>query len=175
MDIGCKVTDLDMNHKLRLVHIDPALGVCLGKLAADILRKLDGGHGKALVAALALDLEALCSFHVVLEVAYRKLGYLRRILFAAGRPAHGRNAEHLAERFKRSVHVTCLVHGFDINSRLHAVDFELADSRQAAVDVADELLLKASAVESLEDYLAELEENNIIYHLSVSLIFSKAQ
>ena len=37
VDIGGKVTDFDMDHELRLMHIDLALGVCLGELTADIL------------------------------------------------------------------------------------------------------------------------------------------
>ena len=84
MDIGRKVAHLDMDGKLRVVHIDLAVGICLGKLAADKLRKLDTRHRKALVAALCLGLEALRREHIVLEILYGKLGYLLRIFLASG-------------------------------------------------------------------------------------------
>ena len=103
-----------MNGKLRVVHIDLAVGICLGKLAADKLRKLDARHGKALVAALCLGLEAFRREHIVLEILYGKLGDLLRVFLAAGGTVDRCKAEHLGHCLKSRVHVACLIHRLDI-------------------------------------------------------------
>ena len=114
MDIGRKVAHLDMDGKLRVVHIDLAVGICLGKLAADKLRKLDARHGEALVAALCLGLEALRREHIVLEILYGKLCDLLRVFLASGGAVDCRKAEHLGHRLESRVHVACFVHRLDI-------------------------------------------------------------
>ena len=114
VDICRKVAHLDMDGKLRVVHIDLAVGICLGKLAADKLRKLDTRHGEALVAALCLGLEALRREHIVLEIFNCKLGYLLRIFLAAGGAVDRRKAEHLGHRLESRIHVACFIHRLDI-------------------------------------------------------------
>ena len=96
------------------MHIDLAVGICLGKLAADKLRKLDARHGKALVAALCLGLEAFRREHIVLEILHGKLGDLLRVFLAAGGTVDRRKAEHLGHCLKSRVHVACLIHRLDI-------------------------------------------------------------
>ena len=166
VDIGRKVAHLDMHGKLRVVDVHACAGERLGKLAAHILAQLYAAHGEALVAAAGLDLEALRAQHILPEVFLGQRGNGVLVLLAGGGAGHLDDAEHLFQRLERRVHIGPIADRLDINDGLKAVYVEFADGREAALDVSDQLCLKGAAVESLQDHLAELENDNIVHFVS---------
>ena len=165
VDIGRQIAYLNVHGQLRLVDVHGAARVGLRQLAADELSKLYARHGEALIAALALDLEASRAEHIVPEVAHGKLRYLPRLLFAAGGAVYRCDAEHLRHSLEGRVHIARIVNGLNIGRRLHQVGPEISDALEAALYIAHELLFKGAAVEALEHDLAELEKDNIVYHV----------
>ena len=163
VDIRRLLAHLEAHGQLRVVHVDDRVGKRLGKLAADILRQLDARHGKALVRALGLDLEAARRRHRVVQVRLgeRRDGVL--VLLAGGRARDCRDAEHLAHGVIRRVEIGRVVGGLDVQRRLQIRHAEVADGFEPALDVCDQPLFKIVLVEALEEDLSGLAEQQIIH------------
>ena len=155
MDIGRKIADLDVHNQFGVVYVHGAVGKGLGQLAAHVLAQLDAGHRKALVAALGLDLKAFGPQHVLLQIVDGQAHDGVPVLFTGSRPADLDDAEDILHRLEGGVHIRRVVLGLDIDRRLHAADAEIAEAKQAAAHIADQLLFKAAPVQSLQDDFTE--------------------
>ena len=162
VDIGGQVPHLYMDGELRVMDIHHRVRVGVGQLAPHILAQLYAGHGEGLVAALGLHLEALCPLHIIPEIFYCQPGNGLLVLLAAGGPAEIYNAEDLPQSLEGGVHVGAL-RPLHVNRGLHAVDPEIPYGGQAAAHIGQQLLLKALAVEALEDYLPQLQKNDVVH------------
>ena len=155
VDVGREVANLDHHGQLRLVHVHRAVGVGLRELPAHVLAQLDGGHGKALVAALRLHLEALRAAHIVGKVADGKLRDGVLVLLAGGGAADLHDAEHVLQSLEGGVKIGVLALGLDVDRGLHARHLEFAQAQKPPAHIAHQLLFKALAVETLEHDLAK--------------------
>ena len=171
MDIGRLLAHLEAHGQLRVVHVDDRVGKRLGELAADILRQLDARHGKALVRALGLHLEAARRRHRVVQVrlGQRRDGVL--VLLAGGRARDRRDAEHLAHSVIRRVEIGRVVGGLDVQRRLQIRHAEVADGFEPALDVRDQPLFKIVLVEALEEDLSGLAQQQIIHNGFVPFLY----
>ena len=143
------------------MYIHRQVGEGVLKLAAHPLAELDGGHGEALVRPLGLHLEAVGGGEGLLEIGPGGLedGFL--ILAAGQGPGHGDDAEDPAAGGVGRLHVALVRQGLHIDGTLLGVDVELAAPADPAADVGNELVLKAAAVEALEDHLAQLQKQHL--------------
>ena len=115
VNISRALSHLYMDSKLGVVNIDLHLGKFLAEQPANVLGKLNAGHGKRLVRALSLHLEAFC-----LVKRLRKIGFCGfkdgiLILIASHRPRNADHAEKLGHRVKRAVHVAVVALRLNIN------------------------------------------------------------
>ena len=163
VDIRRLLAHLKAHGQLRVVHVDDRVGKRLGELAADILRQLDARHGKALVRALGLHLEAVRRRHRVVQVRLGKRRDGVLVLLAGGRARDRCNAEHLAHGVIRRVEVSRVVGGLDVQRRLQICHAEVADGFEPALDVCDQPLFKIVLVEALEKNFSGLTEQQIIH------------
>ena len=67
------------------------------------------------------------------------------------------------------LHVAVLGLRLHIDSALANVDPEAAAGLHPAADIAHQLILKAAAVQSLQDHLAQLAQNDLV-HMVLSLL-----
>ena len=140
-----------------MVHIHRHLGKGVGQLAAHILRKLDGGHGKALVGALGLHLEAFCGGKGLGQIAFGAGHDGVLVLFAGAGTADLCHAKDLGHGLKSAVNIAGFVFRLHIYSGLHTADVKIAEGAQPPLDIAHELLLEIAPVLALQDDLALLE------------------
>ena len=75
----------------------------------------------------------------------------------------GDDAEDLLAGGVGGGEVALVVYRLNINGTLLGVDAEIAALRRAAAQVSDQLVLKAAAVEALEDHLAELAQDHFTH------------
>ena len=153
-----------MDGKLRVVDVHLQIGVELVQLAAHVLAELNRGHGEGLIRPLGLHLEGAGGGQLVIQIfpGGGKDGVL--VLLTGPSPAETHHAEHAGQRLPGPVHVTCVGHGLHIGGGLAGVHPELAQIVQPAVDVGLELVLKAAAVQALEDHLPQLEEDHFVHN-----------
>ena len=172
VDIGCQIAYLNVYGKLRIVHVNCGVGEGLGKLTAHILAQLDAGHGEGLVAALGLNLEALCAEHILAQILLGKGHDGVLVLFAGGGADDGNDAEDLTQNLHGGVHIGAVVLALNVDGRLEAVYLEFADLFQTAADVGLKLLLKSAAVQALEHQLAQLNKYDVV-HIILPLVLHK--
>ena len=163
VDIRRLLAHLEAHGQLRIVHVDDRIGKRLGELAANVLRQLNARHGKALVRALGLHLEAVRRRHRVVQVCLGKGRDGVLVLLAGGRARDRRDAEHLAHGVIRRVEVGRVVSGLDVQRRLQIRHAEVADGFEPALDVRDQPLFKIVLVEALEEDLSGLAEQQILH------------
>ena len=165
MDEGGVVPDLNVDGELRVVNVHLQIGVELVQLAPHILAELDRGHGEGLIRPLGLHLESAGGGQLAVQVlpGGGQDGVL--ILLAGPGPAETHHTEHLRQRLPGPVHVTLAGHGLHIGGGLAGVYPELAQVVQPAVDIGLQLILKAAAVQALEDHLPQLEEDHFVHVL----------
>ena len=131
--------------------------------AADLLGELNGGEREGFVRALALDLEILRAGKFRGEVILGGADDGLHVLFTGQGAADGDDAEDLLAGGVGRGKVALVVHRLNINGTLLGVDAEIAALRRAAAQVSNQLILKAAAVEALEDHLAELAQDHFTH------------
>ena len=137
--------------------------------AAHPLAQLDGAHGEGLVRPLALHLEALGRGQRSAQIGPGRVENGLLALLAGQRPGDGDDAEHLLAGSVSPGDVAGLLRRLHIDSGLAGIYLPLAESLGAAADVAHQLHLKAAAVQSLQDHLAQLAQNDLV-HMVLSLL-----
>ena len=169
MDIGRVLPHLQIHRQLRGVNVHRQVGEGVMQRAAHPLAQLDAAHGEGLVGALALHLEGLGGQQRRAEILFGG-GEDGLLLLGTGHgPGNGDDAEHLFAGVVGGVQVAGLLHRLHIDGGLAGVDLEFAVPLGAAADVAHQLHLKAVAVQSLQDDLAQLAKNDLVHGVSPSL------
>ena len=134
------------------------------KLTAHILAELDGGHGEGLIGPLGLYLKGAGGAELVIQklLSTGQNGVLVLLTGAGQGDAH--NAEDLGQCLVGALHVTGVVLGLHIGGGLTGIHLKLAKGVEAAVDVGLQFILKAAAVQALEDQLTQLEQNDLVHN-----------
>ena len=167
MDIGVLLPDLHIHGQIRMVHIrlDPEK---LAQLAAYILGDLDGVHGELLIRPAAFHLEGSGSGKLIRQIGLGSLHNSVHGLVAGDSSGHRHHAEDLAGRLVGSLHVAGFRLRLHIDGALADIDLEAAAGLHPAADVADQLILKAAAVQALQHHLAQLQQQHFVLIHSVS-------
>ena len=131
--------------------------------AADLLGELNGGEREGFVRTLALDLEILRAGKFRGKVILGGADDGLHVLFTGQGAADGDDAEDLLAGGVGGGEVALVVHRLDIDGALFGIDTEIAALRRAAAQVSDQFVLKAAAVEALEDHLAELAQDHFTH------------
>ena len=163
VDVGRVVADLDKHRQLGVVDVDRATRERLMQRAADLLGELNGGEREGFVRALALNLEILRAGKFWGKVILSGADDSLHVLFTGQGAADGDDAEDLLAGGVGGGEVALVVHRLNINGTLLGVDAEIAALRRAAAQISDQLILKAAAVEALEDHLAELAQDHFTH------------
>ena len=169
VDVGGKVTHLQIDGDLRVVYVYLQVGEGILEVAAHRLGQLDGGHRKGLVRALGLHLEGLGGIELVCQIGLGGVPHGLYRLFAgvaAGQPHHAKEVLHGGVG---SVHVAGLVQGLHIDGGLAGVDVELPEGLEPPPRVVHQLFLKAAAVGSLEDDLAQFQQDGFFHDVYLFL------
>ena len=163
MDIGRLFPDLHVDAQLRRVDVHLQMGVGVVQKPAHILADLHAVHGKMLVRPLGLHLEGLRAPQLPVQIVLRAVEDGVLVLGAGPGPGGGDDAEHLPAGGVRAVQIAVPVLGLHVDGALLAVDVEAAVVLEPAADIGVELVLEGPAVQSLEDHLAQLEENDLVH------------
>ena len=155
------------------MHVDGKVGRHAEQLRADLAGKLGRGHGKALIAALALDLEGLCT-----ALADRGKNVLAdgaddgiEALFGNCRAADADDTEYLADSVICSVNIAFLIGRLDVCDALRACYLEFSERRNAMRQLPEHDRLKLSLVKSLKDDLAVFAKDDFFHGGLRSLVF----
>ena len=162
VDVGVLFPNLHVDCQVRLVDIHRHVGEGLRQLAAHGLADLDGVQIKMLVRPLALHLKGSGGGKGGGKIGLGRLhDGLHRLLAGHG-PGHGDDAEHLPGGGVGRLHVAAVRGGLHVNGALADIDLEAAAVFQPPSNVGDELILKEPAVQTLQDHLAQLQQQHFI-------------
>ena len=166
VDIGRVLADLQIHRQLRVMHVHDQMREGVVQRAAHPLAQLNAAHGEGLVGALALHLKGFGRQQRRCQILSGG-GENGLLLLGTGHgPCNGDDAEHLLAGVIGRVQIAALLHRLHIDGGLAGVDFELAVPLCAAADVAHQLHLKAVAVQSLQNDLAQLAKNDLVHGVS---------
>ena len=162
-DIGAEVTHLYGDGDVGIFYVDLQMGTCREQLSPDLRRDLGTFAGKALVGALALDLKGPCILQIRTAVFGRPGEDIVKILLTDTGARIGDDTEHLADAFTDIVKVGILILRNDIDGGLGDPDVDLSQPAQPVSDVFEEHILEGTAVESLQDHFAELDQYDFFH------------
>ena len=156
MDVGELLTDLHVNRQVRLVDIHADAGESLCQLAAHGLGDLDGVEIEVLVRPLALHLEGLGLGELPGQILLGGGDDGFHALLAGHGPGNSHYAEDLLAGLIGGIQVAAIVLGLYVDGGLAHIDVEVAAGLHAAAGVGEEPVLEGTAVQALEDHLAQL-------------------
>ena len=169
VDVGRVLPYLDVHRQLRVVYVHRQVGEGVVERAAHPLAQLDAAHGERLVRPLALHLEALGGGERTAQIRFGGVEDRLLRLFTGQGAGDGDDAEHLLAGTVGSRHVAGVLHRLHVDGGLAGIYLPLAEPLGTAADIAHQLHFKAAAVQSLQDDLAQLAQDDLV-HVVLSLL-----